>query len=204
MPSKCRQPFTQLKVQMDGKVFACSQGQYIGNINDYSIDEIWNGNTILELRRRLVEDDYDSMCKSCPLFNNLAKDIYSKMPGDYMSIKKIDKKYFIEDEEIQNKEVSLSNLDLVSRSQKGIKIVGWAIDAEKNKCIDNILMLVNGSIENCIYKLVEREDVALALKNKIMTSSGFEIEHDFISIEKKIELVLISKGEIVGVIHVKA
>jgi radical SAM protein with 4Fe4S-binding SPASM domain len=60
-----------LKIQMNGDVFACSQGQLVGNMNDYeSTIEIWNSPGILELSAQLEQENYDVMCKNCPLVQN--------------------------------------------------------------------------------------------------------------------------------------
>lgn len=68
MRKKCDQPFKMLKIQMNGEVFACSQGQLIGNINDFKNPiDIWNSPRILELRASLENEEYDLMCKNCPL-----------------------------------------------------------------------------------------------------------------------------------------
>jgi hypothetical protein len=105
--------------------------------------------------------------------------------------------------ELENKNVSLFNLDKVSLERNGTTIVGWAIDAEKNKCVDSILMLVNGAVVAVADNLNPREDVAIALQNKNLTNSGFFVKHEFISVEKKVEIVLISHEEIIGIINVK-
>lgn len=203
MPSDCKQPFNQLKIQMDGNVYACSQGQLVGNINRQVIEEIWNGKKILELRKRLNEDNYDAMCLNCPLYDNSRTSRAIKTPSTYSHIQKIEGKYFNSSTELKIKNTSIYHLDSVVLDKKESRILGWAIDAENNKCVDHIAMLVNGVLAVTADLLVAREDVASALKNKNLINSGFVIEHDAVSIEKKIELILISNDYIISIINVR-
>lgn len=56
-------------VESDGNVkVCCFDSPYVGNLNDQSFEEIWNGAPLVELRRRFVADDPPDGCKNCFLF----------------------------------------------------------------------------------------------------------------------------------------
>jgi len=70
----CKQPFTHFEVKEDGKVHLCcpSYLPYVpGNINEKSIEEIWNGEPALELRRSILNGEYNYCSRvTCPAIQN--------------------------------------------------------------------------------------------------------------------------------------
>ena len=57
-------------VMPDGHVQPCCyNGRDMGNVNRSSFAEIWNGAGYRDLRRRLLEGDYERAgCGDCPLY----------------------------------------------------------------------------------------------------------------------------------------
>lgn len=67
----CAYPFNSLNVWASGNVtpcctfFARSPALSVGNINEQSLEEIWNGDKIKEIRRQLLTGDLNPTCKVC-------------------------------------------------------------------------------------------------------------------------------------------
>lgn len=76
MKLKCLYPFTFLEFHPQGKVYCCCPAwtKYgpVGNIYKQSIEEIWNGKKIVELRKKIYEGKYSKVCKLgyCPFIKN--------------------------------------------------------------------------------------------------------------------------------------
>ena len=75
----CSKPFDSIEYHLKGKCFVCCPSwldKPIGNLNDQSIDEIWNSPSAQELRESIIDGSY-RFCKKdvCPdiLSNNLKK-----------------------------------------------------------------------------------------------------------------------------------
>ena len=65
----CRMPWEGLMVESDGSVKnCCFNGPYIGNLNEQSFEEVWNGEPVQELRRSFVEDRPPEGCLNCFIF----------------------------------------------------------------------------------------------------------------------------------------
>ncbi len=67
-PGFCSMATTYLKVTPDGGVFPCCRGPEelrMGDARTESFTEIWNGEKYQEFRRRMFEQDYPEVCKSC-------------------------------------------------------------------------------------------------------------------------------------------
>ena len=62
----CPVPFQEIEIFSDGSVFACcpSWNEYysIGNVFESNVEEIWNSDKVVQLRRRILNNDY-SLCK---------------------------------------------------------------------------------------------------------------------------------------------
>lgn len=58
-------PFTGLATREDGAVKVCCRSQPIGWIQEQSIENIWNGNTIREVRRQVLCGERPEVCKPC-------------------------------------------------------------------------------------------------------------------------------------------
>lgn len=71
----CPVPFQEIEIFSDGSVFTCcpSWNEYysIGNVFESSVEEIWNSDKVVQLRRRILHDDY-SLCKKdkCYMLHN--------------------------------------------------------------------------------------------------------------------------------------
>lgn len=65
----CTQPFNRIEIYEDGKVFNCCPpfiNYYsIGNIYETSFDEIWNGEQVKNLRRKILNGDFSLCTDSC-------------------------------------------------------------------------------------------------------------------------------------------
>ncbi len=76
MPIKCLKPFVRMEFNKDGEVYFCCpmfsvQGP-VGNILTDSIETIWNGQKIREIRRKFYEGNIEGVCnaKYCPIVSS--------------------------------------------------------------------------------------------------------------------------------------
>lgn len=58
-------PFTGLATREDGAVKVCCRSQPIGWIQEQSIEDIWNGDAMREVRRQVLCSDRPEVCKPC-------------------------------------------------------------------------------------------------------------------------------------------
>ncbi len=70
----CLQPFTNVDVHNEGGVRCCSESwmrSEVGNINQADLSEIWNGDTIKNIRKTILDGSY-SFCDwhQCPFYSN--------------------------------------------------------------------------------------------------------------------------------------
>jgi MoaA/NifB/PqqE/SkfB family radical SAM enzyme len=70
----CLQPFTNVDVHSDGGVRCCSESwmrTWVGNIKEKPLSEIWNGETIKQIRASILDGSY-SFCDwhQCPFYSN--------------------------------------------------------------------------------------------------------------------------------------
>jgi sulfatase maturation enzyme AslB (radical SAM superfamily) len=61
----CMHPFTGLATREDGAVKICCRSQPIGWIQDQSLEEIWNGNAMKDVRRQVLCGEKPEVCKPC-------------------------------------------------------------------------------------------------------------------------------------------
>jgi len=63
----CRMPWYWLMVTADGSAKPCcwSTGT-IGNVNVSSVDEVWNGETMVALREAIARDEVHPVCQGAP------------------------------------------------------------------------------------------------------------------------------------------
>jgi radical SAM protein with 4Fe4S-binding SPASM domain len=64
----CLHAATYVKVDPDGTVFPCCRAPEelkMGNVNQSSLAEIWNGPEYRELRRRMQSGDLHECCRNC-------------------------------------------------------------------------------------------------------------------------------------------
>jgi sulfatase maturation enzyme AslB (radical SAM superfamily) len=61
----CMHPFTGLATREDGAIKVCCRSAPIGFIQDSSLEEIWNGNAMREVRRQVLCGERPEVCKPC-------------------------------------------------------------------------------------------------------------------------------------------
>ncbi len=62
----CTEPFRTVFVRANGDVRTCCNSPLIlGNLNEQSFDEIWNGEAYQNLRRLVYEEPYNQSCLAC-------------------------------------------------------------------------------------------------------------------------------------------
>jgi len=66
----CGVLWKQLAISWDGNVYACcfdlQREYFIGNLLKQSLDEVWNGKKMVNLRKSLIERKPSKLCKECP------------------------------------------------------------------------------------------------------------------------------------------
>ena len=66
VPLLCAQPFSQIYVERDGRVRTCCYGVHdLGNLNESSMEEIWNGPRFRSLRRAMWTGRIPFECEQC-------------------------------------------------------------------------------------------------------------------------------------------
>jgi MoaA/NifB/PqqE/SkfB family radical SAM enzyme len=58
-------PFTGLATREDGAVKVCCRSQPIGWIQEDSLEDIWNGENMQEVRRQVLNDEIPEVCRPC-------------------------------------------------------------------------------------------------------------------------------------------
>jgi MoaA/NifB/PqqE/SkfB family radical SAM enzyme len=61
----CLHPFTGLATREDGAVKICCRSQPIGWIQEQSIEDVWNGSAMREVRRQVLCGERPDVCKPC-------------------------------------------------------------------------------------------------------------------------------------------
>jgi MoaA/NifB/PqqE/SkfB family radical SAM enzyme len=66
LEGRCLYPFLHARVSFSGKVYFCPFIRVeVGDLAQSSLEEIWNGERYVELRRRLVENGIFPVCRRC-------------------------------------------------------------------------------------------------------------------------------------------
>ncbi len=85
----CDYPFTHFEINNpNGDVtFCCNHNMVLGNVNNNTIEEIWNSEKYQEVRRKFLDGKIFEICdKSCPVLNGWKDyeklDWYKKLPPD--------------------------------------------------------------------------------------------------------------------------
>jgi radical SAM protein with 4Fe4S-binding SPASM domain len=86
----CIDPFYEIKILHDGTVWPCSHVNFAClNINDYSLDEVWNHPLYRALRKRLYDKRFEGRCERCPfLFGGTINQTDMLQPGVHHSMEK--------------------------------------------------------------------------------------------------------------------
>jgi len=58
-------PFTGLATREDGAIKVCCRSLPIGNIKNETLEEVWNGENMREVRRQVLSDERPDVCKPC-------------------------------------------------------------------------------------------------------------------------------------------
>jgi len=61
----CMHPFTGLATRQDGEISACCRSHPVGNINDQSLEEIWNNDTMKRIRQQVLNNERPKECEPC-------------------------------------------------------------------------------------------------------------------------------------------
>jgi radical SAM protein with 4Fe4S-binding SPASM domain len=72
----CTMPWVHLHIATSGNVYPCCIADWrqpVGNINDSSFDEIWNGDEMKGFRKNLMADKKDSRCTACYIKEKVGK-----------------------------------------------------------------------------------------------------------------------------------
>ena len=66
LDGRCLYPFLHARVSFSGKVYFCPFIRVeVGDLTQSSLEEIWNGETYVEMRRRLLEHGIFPVCRRC-------------------------------------------------------------------------------------------------------------------------------------------
>ncbi|MEI7579042.1 MAG: radical SAM protein [bacterium] len=75
--SICRFPWTSMSLAWDGTIVACCRDYNnilpLGNLNNQSLTEIWNGKAMQFLRKTFINNKNILLCKKCELLHNPPK-----------------------------------------------------------------------------------------------------------------------------------
>jgi MoaA/NifB/PqqE/SkfB family radical SAM enzyme len=61
----CMHPFTGLATREDGAIKACCRSHPIGNIQQNSLEEIWNSDAMKKIRRQVLNNERPDECEPC-------------------------------------------------------------------------------------------------------------------------------------------
>src|SRR5690348_8019273 len=82
-PIFCSKPWTSFEVEHDGTVTPCCMAKVAcGNVNQYSIAELWNGESFRNFRRKMASGEWRDICRpECPRLRGTIDDSV-KSPQD--------------------------------------------------------------------------------------------------------------------------
>lgn len=63
----CLHPFTGLATREDGAIQACCRSHPVGWIQDQTLEEIWNNDTMLRIRKQVLHSEWPKECHACQL-----------------------------------------------------------------------------------------------------------------------------------------
>ena len=61
----CMHPFTGLATREDGAIKVCCRSQPVGFIQNETLEEAWNNDTMREVRRQVLNNERPDVCKPC-------------------------------------------------------------------------------------------------------------------------------------------
>ena len=66
LDGRCLYPFLHARVSFSGKVYFCPFIRVeVGDLKEQTLEQIWNGDKLVEMRRRLVENGLFPVCRRC-------------------------------------------------------------------------------------------------------------------------------------------
>jgi MoaA/NifB/PqqE/SkfB family radical SAM enzyme len=66
LEGRCLYPFLHARVSFSGKVYFCPFIRVeVGDLSTQTLEEIWNGDKLVDMRRRLVENGIFPVCRRC-------------------------------------------------------------------------------------------------------------------------------------------
>ncbi len=83
----CLEPFRMMYVKADGNIMPCCAHHdcdYLGNANEQSLLEIWNGKKFVEFREKIINDEMPGACATC--VRNYRKPTCDYYEETYLSI----------------------------------------------------------------------------------------------------------------------
>jgi sulfatase maturation enzyme AslB (radical SAM superfamily) len=63
----CLHPFTGLATREDGAIQACCRSHPVGWIQEQTLEEIWNNDTIRRIRKQVLHNEWPKECHACQL-----------------------------------------------------------------------------------------------------------------------------------------
>lgn len=128
MSNYCPLPFIHLNLKQEGKVSAC--WRYPDRLGDYrtqTLDEIWNGENLKQLRENLIAGNQPSGCRSCwDMENNGIRSTRQQALEDY--------KDYVPNDTIQSIEIRFDNIcNLMCRHCSPEYSSKWESAVKKNK-----------------------------------------------------------------------
>ena len=71
LDTRCREPWKTVNIAHDGNVYPCCilPMDPLGNLNDQTFEEIWNGAAYQELRKTINGPEPPNPCRTCPAVN---------------------------------------------------------------------------------------------------------------------------------------
>ena len=213
----CAVPWNHVKVEMDGKVLTCSQGQQeLGHLQDSSLEEITNSISFQRIRDSLYKDQSSPNCKTCAAYEDTGepeykflRDLYNPM-FKHADIDYSDKRLF-----------KLSAIDLHWSSTCNLKcITCWANqsssiaheegkkvlhtpDDKADQIIDLIVsrqhqmkeIYISGGEPTLIkhnIRLLKRLDKSINCRIRVNTNMMFEQKNPVVEELKKFKNVLVT------------
>ena len=61
----CMHPFTGLATREDGAIKVCCRSAPIGYIQNETLEEVWNGDAMREVRKQVLNNERPDVCKPC-------------------------------------------------------------------------------------------------------------------------------------------
>ncbi|MFX0196112.1 MAG: radical SAM/SPASM domain-containing protein [Candidatus Hodarchaeota archaeon] len=88
--SRCYHLFESLFITWDGLVLSCDfEKHLLGDLKNNSIEEIWNGKTLKELRKRYLKLGLDRLCPNCSRWKNDGEALLNPDPDNHKKVARL-------------------------------------------------------------------------------------------------------------------